>query len=699
MKSCGDQNNNLFFVRNIGVAAHIDAGKTTTTERILFYTGRVHKIGEVDDGAATMDWMIQEKERGITITSAVTYCRWNGYRVNIIDTPGHVDFTVEVERSLRVLDGLVVVFDAVGGVQPQSETVWRQANRYRVPRIAYVNKMDRVGSNFFNVVERIQDKLGISAVPIQIPIGEEKDFSGMVDLIRMKTIRYTDDAGAFEISDEIPAELAESAASMREALLEAAAEQDEELLDKYFVDHTLSAGDIVKGLRKGVLSCSLVPVLCGTSLKNKGVQPLLDAIVDFLPSPLDVPPVAGLNPEKNTEAVRRADVCEPFSSLVFKIQTDSYVGKLAYFRVYSGQIKAGSTVFNMTTGKRERINRILRLHADHREDVPSIGAGDLAAIVGLRSTKTGDTLCDEKHPILLENIVFPEPVISVAVESGTKAEQEKLNEALVKLQEEDPTFKVKTDEETGQVLISGMGELHLDIIVDRLAREFNVNASVGKPQVSYKESVRRTSKGESIFDKPLGGRGLFAHVILEIEPMGNDGAFEFKVDMPADAVPKHFIPSIEKGVRDGLETGVMIGYPVIGVRVTLKGGSFNEVDSNELAFKIAATMAVKEALSANESFLMEPVMNVVAETPEQYLGEIISDLNARRGRIGRMEALTGGIQAVYAAAPMAELFGYATEIRSLSQGRATFSSEFSHYSEIPKNIQEEILARVYGRSY
>ncbi len=690
----------LDLIRNIGIAAHIDAGKTTTTERILFYTGRVHRIGEVDDGAATMDWMIQEKERGITITSAVTSCQWRERKINIIDTPGHVDFTVEVERSLRVLDGLVVIFDAVGGVQPQSETVWRQADKYNVPRIAYVNKMDRIGANFLGVIDRIKERLGVSAIPIQFPIGEESTFSGMIDLIRMKAIIYVDDLGSVIEDREIPEELSSQAAFYREMLLESVAELDEELLEKYLETHDLSEEELLKGIRQGVVACNFVPVLCGTSLKNKGVQPLLDAVVDFLPSPLDVPPIKGTNLDGDKDEYRKPDPDEPFAALAFKIQTDSYVGKLTYVRVYSGTLTAGSAVYNAATGKRERVNRILRLHADHREDVQSICAGELAAVVGLRTTKTGDTLCSEKHPLLLENIVFPEPVISIAIESVTRAEQEKLAEVLVKLQEEDPTFKVKSDEETGQILISGMGELHLEIIVDRLVREFNVDANVGKPQVAYKESVRRPSRGEGLFEKQMSGRGLFGHVIVELEPMGNDKPFEFVNSAPSDCcIPKEFLPAIEQGVHDALETGVMIGYPVIGVRARFVGGTFNEVDSNELSFKIASAMAVKQALNMNESFLMEPIMKVVVETPEDYLGEVIADLNSRRGRIERMEAALNGIQSAFATVPMAAMFGYATELRSITQGRAVFSSEFSHYSEIPKNIQEEILGRVYGKSY
>jgi len=686
-------------IRNIGIAAHIDAGKTTTTERILFYTGRVHKIGEVDDGTATTDWMIQEKERGITITSAVTYCQWRGYKINIIDTPGHVDFTVEVERSLRVLDGLIVVFDAVAGVQPQSETVWRQANKYRVPRISYINKMDRVGASFYNAIDRIREKLKAGVVAMQIPIGAESEFTGIIDLISMKAIHYTDELGSTFELNEIPSDLLQQAQLYRELMLETAAEQDEELLEKYLETHDLSSEEIIRGIRKGTISCSLVPVFCGTSLKNKGVQPLMDAVVDFLPSPVDIPPVRGLNPDRGAEEERKADCEEPFAALAFKIMTDPYVGKLTYFRVYSGSVRAGTTVYNMTTKKRERLNRILRMHADRREELQLIGAGDLAAAVGMRLTMTGDTLCDEKAPILLEDIKFPEPVISVAIESRTKADQDRMAEALGRLLEEDPTFRMKTDEETGQTLISGMGELHLEIIVDRLMREFNVEANVGKPQVSYKEAIRRPTRGEGKFVKQTGGRGLYGHVVIEIEPIPGGTKYEFVNLMPPGIIPKEYIPSIETGIRESLETGILIGYPVIEVRATLLDGSFHEVDSNELAFKIASAMALKNALGLNECYLKEPIMRVVVDTPEQYLGEVIGDLNSRRGRIDRMEALTGGIQVVYSNVPLAELFGYATALRSLTQGRATFTSEFHQYMEVPKPIFEEILSRVYGKSY
>lgn len=685
--------------RNIGLAAHIDAGKTTTTERILFYTGRVHRMGEVDDGAATMDWMVQERERGITITSAVTYCQWRGHKINIIDTPGHVDFTVEVERSLRVLDGMIVIFDAVAGVQPQSETVWRQANKYGVPRIAYVNKMDRIAANFYNVVDKIREKLNTNGVPIQIPIGAENNFEGVVDLITMKAIHYIDELGTNFVREEIPEDLVAQANLYRELLLESVAEMDEELLEKYLDTHTLSPEDIMKGLRKGTINCDLVPVLCGASLKNKGVQPLLDAVIDLLPSPLDVPAIKGINPEKNQAELRQASFEEPFSALAFKIMSDPYVGKLTYFRVYSGILRAGETVYNVAHKKRERVNRILRMHADHREDLPFIGAGDLAAAVGMRISRTGDTLCNEKHPILLEDIKFPEPVISVAIEPKTKVDQDKMGEALNRLLEEDPTFKMKTDEETGQTLISGMGELHLEIIVDRLLREFKVEANVGKPQVAYKETIRRPSRGEGKFVRQSGGRGLYGHVVIEIEPLTDGTKFEFVNNLPTGMIPKEFIPSIEAGLKEALETGYLVGYPVIEIRAILLEGSFHEVDSTDLAFRIAASMALKNALGITECYLKEPIMNVVVETPEQYIGEVIGDINSRRGRILKMDGLQDGIQIVYSYVPLAEMFGYATDLRSLTQGRAIFTSEFYQYAEVPKPIFEEILSRVYGRSY
>lgn len=684
-------------LRNIGIAAHIDAGKTTTTEHMLFYTGRVHKIGEVDDGSTTTDWMIQERERGITIVSAVTYCSWRDCRINIIDTPGHVDFTAEVERSLRVLDGLVVVFDAVGGVQPQSETVWRQADKYRVPRIAYVNKMDRIGAGFLAVSEKIEEKLGVKTVVMQLPIGEESSFTGMVDLVKMKAIVYSDDLGLHPAESEIPAGMLEQAEKYRELLIDAAAQFSDEIMEKYFAGEEIGEEELRAALRKGVLSLSFVPVFCGSSLRNKGVQPLLDAVVDYLPSPLDVPPVKGVTP-KGKEEERLPSSEEPFSALVYKIQSDPF-GKLTYIRVYSGHVRSGAAVLNVRTGRKERFNRIMRLHADHREEVDSASAGDLYAVVGLKNVKTGDSLSDDKRPLILESIVFPEPVISVSIESATRAEQEKLADVLEKLQEEDPTFKVSSNEETGQILLSGMGELHLDIITDRILHDFGVDATIGKPQVAYKESVRRVSEGDGLFEKQMGGKNLFGHVRISLEPCPDSSSFEFENRLPEGAIPSAFIPSIRQGVHDSLETGVMIGYPLIGVKASLTGGEYRDMESSEVAFKIAASMAVRDALQKNESFIMEPVMKVCVETPEQYLGEVIADLNSRRGRIEGMDSLPGGIQSAEALVPLSCLFGYATDLRSLTQGRAVFTSEFFRYSEVPPAVQKEILDRVYGNVY
>lgn len=686
---------NLKFLRNIGLAAHIDAGKTTTTEHMLFYTGRVHKIGEVDEGSTTTDWMIQEKERGITIVSAVTYCNWKDCRINIIDTPGHVDFTAEVERSMRVLDGLIVVFDAVGGVQPQSETVWRQANKYSVPRIAYINKMDRTGASFFGAAEKIEERLGVKTLLLQIPIGNESSFSGMVDLITMKALIYNDDLGLDIKETEIPEDLKDEAEKYREALIDTVSEQSDEITEKYLSGEEISEDEIREAIRKGVISLSFVPVLCGSSLKNKGVQPLLDAVVYYLPSPLDVPPIKGIHPVTNKVIERHASSKEPFSALVYKIQSDPF-GKLTYIRVYSGTISAGSTVYNVRTKKRERFNRIIRLHADHREDVDSASAGDLYAVVGLKNVSTGDSLCDDKNPILLERIVFPEPVISVSIEASTRAEQEKLADALTKLGEEDPTFKVSTDEETGQILISGMGELHLEIITDRIINEFKVDASVGKPQVSYRESMRKVSEGEGIFDKQVSGKTIFGHVQITLEPSDDPSKIVFENALKNEEIPKTFIPFVEQGARDALETGIMIGYPVIGVKAKLVGGTFREMESTDLAFKVASSMAVREAMTKNETFLMEPIMKVDVETPEEYLGEVIADLNSRRGRVEKMESTQIGIQQVEASVPLANMFGYATELRSLTQGRAVFSSEFLKYGEVPPNIQSEIMTRVLG---
>jgi elongation factor G len=686
--------------RNIGLAAHIDAGKTTTTERILFYAGRIHRMGEVDDGTAVMDWMIQEQERGITITSAVTSCKWRDCRINIIDTPGHVDFTVEVERSMRVLDGLVMILCAVGGVQPQTETVWRQAEKYRVPRLAYVNKMDRIGADYFAVLNKMEERLATRAVPIQVPIGAEDGFSGLVDLVGGKAVFFGNAEGDSPVvSGEVPPEMKELVSRMRNRLVESVAETDEELLSRYLENRELSEEELKRGLRKAVTEGSLVPVLCGTSLRNKGVQALLDAVVDYLPSPLDVPPVEGENPDSGAAEKRRPDEKEPFSALAFKIMADSYVGKLIFLRVYSGKVKAGSHVYNPRTGRKERIGRLLRMHANHREDIQEVGAGDLAAAVGLKDVTTGDTLCDEKHPLLLERIVFPEPVISVAIEPKTKADQDKMGEALGRVLDEDPTFRLRTDEETGQTIVSGMGELHLEIIIDRLLREFGVQANVGKPQVAYKESIRGGAGGEGLFQKQTGARGQFGHVWLEIEPGEKGSGLRIVNRIPHGKISREFTAAIEQGVRDALESGILAGYPVINVQVALLDAEFHEVDSTPLSFQIAASMAVRKALDGTKSFLLEPIMSVEVVTPESHLGDIIGDLNGRRGKIEGMESQAGGMQAVRAHVPLAEMFGYATDVRSLSQGRATYAMEFSSYEEVPKPISEQILSRIYGYAY
>ncbi len=685
-------------VRNIGIAAHIDAGKTTTTERILFYTGRVHRIGEVDAGAATMDWMIQEKERGITITSAVTHAEWKGTAINVIDTPGHVDFTVEVERSLRVLDGVIAVFCAVAGVQPQSETVWRQATRYNVPRIAYINKMDRTGANFFQAVDQIKERLGAEPVPVQIPVGEESGFRGMVDLLTRRAFIYKDDLGKEWSVEDPPEDLALQIETFREKMIEAAAESDEELTLKFLEGIPLTDEEVKRGLRKRTVNNEIVPVFCGSSFKNKGVQPLLDGVVDYLPSPLEVPAVVGVDPDTGEEKVRHADPDEPLSALVFKIATDPYVGKLAFARVYSGVLKTGTAVLNSTTGKRERIGRLLRMHADRREDVDVIQAGELGAIVGLKQSSTGDTLSDEKNCIQLEKIEFPEPVISVAIEPKTKADQDKMGIALAKLSEEDPTFRTRTDEETGQCMISGMGELHLEIIVDRLLREFSVGANVGRPQVAYKEAIRRALKAEGRFVRQTGGRGQFGHVWVEVEPLAPGKGFVFESKIVGGTVPKEYVAPVEVGVKEGLSTGVLAGYPVVDIKVTLVDGSYHEVDSSEIAFKIAGSMAVKEALRKNDCYLKEPVMKVEVVVPDNYLGDVIGDINSRRGKIEGVNPTPGNTQTVKSLVPLAEMFGYVGNLRSLTQGRGTYTMEFSHYAEVPKPIQEEIISRFYGKA-
>lgn len=683
--------------RNIGIAAHIDAGKTTTTERLLFYSGKIHRMGEVHEGAATMDWMEQEQERGITITSAATTFLWGDHRINVIDTPGHVDFTVEVERSLRILDGAIAVFCAVGGVQPQSETVWRQADRYKVPRIAFINKMDRVGADYYKVVERIKERLGANAVPVQIPMGAEAEFEGMIDLVRMKAIRYLDDLGEeFEITD-IPEDLKSKAIEFREHLVEKVAEIDEHLMAKYVEGHKITAEEIKAGIRRGTVTNRLVPVLCGSAFKNKGMQALVDAVVDYLPSPLDVPPVEGIEPKTGNIITREASDNEPFSALAFKIMSDSYVGKLTFFRVYSGSLSKGSYVYNSSKGKRERLGRILRMHANHREDVSKVHAGDIVAAVGLGDTTTGDTLCAEASSILLETIHFPDPVIAVAIEPKTKADQDKMILALARLSGEDPTFRTHTDEDTGQTIIAGMGELHLEIILDRLYREFKVEANHGKPQVTYKETIKRKTKAEGRYVRQSGGRGQFGHCVVEVEPLKPGEGFEFVNKIVGGSIPREYIPAIESGVREALDSGVFAGYQIVDVKVTVIDGSFHEVDSSEIAFKIAGSMAAKAAFAKAEPTLKEPVMEVEVVTPDDYLGDVIGDLNSRRGSIEHMESGPGKTQTIRAGVPLAEMFGYATALRSMTQGRASYTMEPSHYKEVPKSIADELVAKSQGR--
>lgn len=684
--------------RNIGIMAHIDAGKTTTTERILYYTGKIHRMGEVHEGSATMDFMPQERERGITITSAATTCFWGGHRINIIDTPGHVDFTVEVERSLRVLDGAIALFCAVGGVEPQSETVWRQANKYRVPRIAFVNKMDRVGADFFNVVNMIRERLGANPVPIQLPMGQGELFTGIIDLVKMKAVVYKEETlGATWEEFDIPRELMNMAVEYRTKMLEAVSEFDDTLLVKYLDGEEISEDEIKSAIRKATLEFKIVPVLCGSAFKNKGIQRLLDAVVDYLPSPLDINngQIVGHHPFKDDKVVRVVSDDEKFTALAFKIMTDPYVGRLTFIRVYSGTLKAGSYVYNSTQGKRERVGRILRMHANHREDVEEAYAGDIVALVGLKFTKTGDTLCSEDDPILLEKMDFPEPVISVAIEPKTKADQDKLGEALSKLMDEDPTFRVTVNEETGQTLISGMGELHLEIIVDRLKREFRVEANIGKPQVAYKETIRRKARAEGKFIRQTGGRGQYGHVWIEIEPNRGKG-YEFIDAIVGGVVPKEFIPAVDQGIREAMQNGIIAGYPVVDVKVTLFDGSYHEVDSSDLAFKIAASIAFKEATKQAEPVLLEPIMEVEVVTPEEYLGDVIGDLNSRRGRIEGINMRKDG-QVIKALVPLAEMFGYATRLRSITQGRAIYTMQFHHYEEVPQQIADIIIEKVRGR--
>ncbi len=681
--------------RNIGIMAHIDAGKTTTTERILYYTGRTHRIGEVHEGAATMDWMAQEQERGITITSAATTCFWRDHRINIIDTPGHVDFTIEVERSLRVLDGAVAVFDSVAGVEPQSETVWRQADRYGVPRIAYVNKMDRIGANYAAAVQTMKDRLGANAIPIQLPIGEEADFRGIVDLIGMKAIIYTDDLGTeFEIAD-IPDEIAAEAEVARETLIEALADHDDELAEAYLEGEELDKDRVVAAIRTAVLAIAITPVLCGSSFKNKGVQPLLDAVVDLLPSPLDVQPATGTIPGTDEEVTRESDPNGPFAALAFKVMSDPYVGRLTYMRVYSGTLKSGAAIVNATKDRKERAGRLLMMHANHREDVEEVSAGDIVAAVGLKTTTTGDTLTDAADPVVLERMTFPEPVIDLAIEPKTKQDQEKLTTALQRLSDEDPTFRVRTDEETGQTVIAGMGELHLEIIVDRLMREFSVDANVGQPQVAYRETIRkRVDKVEGRFVRQTGGRGQFGHVYLSVEPNEPGAGYSFESKIVGGAIPREYIPAVDQGVKEALEGGVVAGFPMVDVKVELIDGSYHEVDSSEVAFKIAGSMALKEAVKRASPALLEPVMAVEVVVPKDFVGTVVGDLTSRRGRIGGMESRGATTEVVNAQVPLSQMFGYATSVRSATQGRATFTMQFHSYQEVPNSIAEEIKAKV-----
>ena len=682
----------LATTRNIGIIAHIDAGKTTTTERILFYTGLIYKIGEVHEGAATMDWMEQERERGITITASATTCSWKDHRINIIDSPGHVDFTVEVERSLRVLDGGVVVFDAVAGVEPQSETVWRQADKYHVPRICFVNKMDRTGASFERTIEMIVSRLKAVPAPVQLPIGAESGFRGVIDLIDECAYIYHDDLGRNIERTDIPAELAEAAAAARKHLVELIAESDEELMLRYLEDDVLTADELRAGLRQATISSKLVPVLCGSSLKNKGVQLMLDAIVAYLPSPLDVPPVTGVDPRDGEELVRTVEPGQPFSALAFKIVSDPHVGKLAYIRVYSGKLDAGSYALNSTKGERERVGRLLRMHANHREEITSVSAGDIAAVIGLKTTFTGDTLCDPANPIVLESITFPEPVISVSIEPKTRADQDKMGQALGRLAEEDPTFRLRTNEETGQTVIEGMGELHLEVIVDRMMREFRVDANVGRPQVAYKETITVPVKAEGRHVRQSGGKGQYGHAIVEFAPQERGKGYEFVDKVVGGSIPREYIPAIDQGIRESMLTGGQAGYPVVDLKATVVDGSYHEVDSSEMAFKIAGSLAVKDAIRRGRPVILEPIMEVEVTTPDEFMGDVIGDLNARRGQIQGME-VRAGAQVVKAFVPLASMFGYATDLRSATQGRAVYSMQFDHYSPLPASLAEEMVAK------
>lgn len=682
--------------RNIGIMAHIDAGKTTTTERILYYTGRLHRMGEVHDGAATMDWMAQERERGITITSAATTCFWDDHRINIIDTPGHVDFTAEVERSLRVLDGAIALFCAVGGVEPQSETVWRQADHYGVPRIAFINKMDRVGADFDNAVKMMGERLGARVLPLQFPIGSEDRFVGLIDLVRMRAILYDDETlGANFYEEDIPADLIEAAEYYREKILEAASDFDDALMVKYLEGDEIPVDDLKRALRAGTIACDITPVFCGSAFKNKGVQRLLDAVIDYLPSPLDVPPIHGIEVKTGEEKTRKPDDDGPFAALAFKLMTDPYVGKLTYFRVYSGVLKAGSYILDSTTGKKERVGRILQMHANKREDREVVYSGDIAAAVGLKNVKTGHTLCDPDKPIILESMEFPEPVISIAIEPKTKADQDRLGESLNKLSEEDPTFKVKTDDETGQTIIAGMGELHLEIICDRLKREFKVEANVGKPQVAYRETVTQPAEADGKFVRQSGGRGQYGHAVISIEPLEPGSGFVFEDKIVGGVIPKEYIPAVSNGIQEAMENGVIAGYPMVDIKASLHDGSFHAVDSSEIAFKIAGSMAFQDAAKKAKPVLLEPVVKVEVVVPELYLGDVIGDINSRRGRIGGMEPRREA-QVISAVVPLANMFGYATTLRSQTQGRAIYSMEFSHYEQVPESISDEIVAKIKG---
>ena len=684
--------------RNIGIMAHIDAGKTTTTERILYYTGINYKIGEVHEGTATMDWMVQEQERGITITSAATTCHWRDHRINIIDTPGHVDFTIEVERSLRVLDGAVAVFCSVGGVEPQTETVWRQADKYRVPRLAFVNKMDRLGADFFRVVKMIEDRLGARTVVMQLPIGAEDKFSGIVDLVTMKAVVWEDESlGAKFHEEPIPSELKGQAEEYREKLVEAAADCDENIMMKYLDGKEVSEAEVRSAIRSGTLSLKVVPILCGSAFRNKGVQPMLDAVVDYLPSPLDIPPVTGVEPGTTKPAERPAKDDAPFSALAFKIMTDPFVGTLTFFRVYSGTLNSGASIYNSTKSKRERIGRLLKMHANKREEIKEVYAGDIAAAVGLKTATTGDTLCDENKPIVLESIDFPDPVISIAIEPKSKADQERLGLSLQKLATEDPSFKVRTDEETGQTIISGMGELHLEIIVDRLLREFNVGANVGKPQVAYKETVRKKVEQQGRFVRQTGGRGQYGDVWITLEPQQPGAGFEFVDAVKGGSIPREYIPAVEKGIKEATENGPLAGYPVVDVKATLFDGSYHDVDSSEIAFKIAGSMAFKEAARKANPVLLEPIMAVEEVVPEEFMGDVIGDISSRRGKVLGMDTRPAA-QAIDARVPLAQMFGYATDLRSMTQGRATYTMQFSHYEPVPAAVAEGIMAKFDGKS-